>query len=89
MTSGVHAFEFEVVASKYKNGGCMYIGLADASAAARAGDCGRAVAWGYHPYNGGLRSPTDLVGWHGSGPIAQERDEGREPLASKGVELPL
>ena len=58
MTSGVHAFEFEIVASRGKAGHHMRIGFADASAAARAGGCGRPVAWGYHPYLG-LCCPRD------------------------------
>ena len=62
ITSGVLRLEYQFVASKDKDGACMYIGLADASAPAQAGDCGREVAWGYDSYNGYVRALSDPVG---------------------------
>ena len=73
ITSGVHTFEYEFVASKDKDGHLMLIGLADASAPAQAGDCGRTVAWGYHPYTGNMLAYSDPVVPSGSEGFAPAR----------------
>ena len=66
ITSGVLRLEYQFVASKDKDGHFMFIGLADASAPAQAGDCGRKVAWGYHPYDGEVWAFSDPLGAAGT-----------------------
>ena len=73
ITSGVLRLEYKIVASKDKDGDGMLIGLADASAPAQAGDCGREVAWGYDPYYGNVVAFSDPVGAAGSEGFAPAR----------------
>ena len=73
ITSGVLRLEYKFVASKNKNGAGMYIGLADASAPAQAGGCGRTVAWGYHPFTGNVCAFSNPVGAAGSEGFAPAR----------------
>ena len=49
----------------------MRIGLADASAPAQAGDCGREVAWGYVPYSGEVCAYSDPVVAGGSASVVE------------------
>ena len=73
ITSGVLRLEYKIVASKDKDGDGMWIGLADASAPAQAGDCGRTVAWGYDPYFGEVWAFSNPVGAAGSEGFAPAR----------------
>ena len=52
---------FKIVKSIGNSGACMNIGVVDASVAAKAGNCGRAVAWAFRASDGKLRTYSDAV----------------------------
>ena len=52
---------FKIVKSIDNMGRCMNIGVVDASVAAKAGKCGRAVAWAFYATFGTLRTYSNAV----------------------------
>ena len=52
---------FKIVKSMGNLGGFMNIGVVDASVAAKAGDCGRAIAWALNAYKGKLLTLSNPV----------------------------